>query len=52
MLQVSSQENEKKKKKKKLKNDSQHIRVMGEGLCLFGAISGSKEGQKTAKPQD
>lgn len=55
MLQVLSQENEKKKRKRKKKTLLRMIAcvfVLWGKVCLFGGISGSKEGQKVAKPQD
>lgn len=49
MLQVSSQENE---KKKKLQRTIAYVFVWSGKVCLYGGISGSKEGQKVVKPQD
>lgn len=51
MLQVLSQENEKKKKKTLLRMIA-YVFVLWGKMCLFGGISGSKEGQTVAKPQD
>lgn len=46
MLQVLLKENEKEKR------ITAYVFVPGGNTCLFGGISGSKNGQKVAKPQD